>query len=316
MILITGGLGYLGGRLAEQLLQVGYLEIALGTSRVNADVPHELRKCRIINIDLLDDVSLDKACKGIKIIIHLAALNAQACARDPEKALMINGLGTLKLLQAAIRQGVSKLIYFSTAHVYGSPLIGEINEKTLPRPVHPYAITHRLAEDYVIEESRKGNIEGVVLRLSNAVGAPLDSSVNCWMLLVNDLCRQAVQDNELVLHSSGLQQRDFISIGDVAKVVGLMVDMHQGRNSEEIYNLGSGKSISVIEVARLVVERYKNQSGISIEIKVNNETAIIETTKLEYQIGKISSVVCFGNKTTLEQDIDKTLEFCGREFSG
>ena len=215
MILITGGLGYLGGRISVHLLKTSHSEITLGTSRSSVKVPPALRKCRIVNINLLDDENLDSACEGVSVIIHLAALNAQACANDPGKALMINGHGTLKLLQAAVRQGVSKFIYFSTAHVYGTRLTGEVNENILPRPLNPYSITHRIAEDYVIDESRKGNIEGVVIRLSNAVGMPLDSSVDCWMLLVNDLCRQAVQYEELTLHSSGLQQRDFISINEL-----------------------------------------------------------------------------------------------------
>jgi len=314
MILITGGLGYLGGRIADHLLKTGHSEITLGTSRLSVQVPPALRECHIVNINLLDDEGLDSACEGVSVIIHLAALNAQACANDPEKALMINGLGTLKLLQAAVRQGVSKFIYFSTAHVYGMPLTGEVNENTIPQPRHPYAITHRIAEDYVIEESRKGNINGVVLRLSNAVGMPLDSSVNCWMLLVNDLCRQVIQNEELMLHSSGLQQRDFISIGDVAVVVESIIDLHHGNNSGETYNLGSGKAISVIGMARLVTEHYQKQSGILPEIKINKKSLKTDIGELNYQVDKILSAGYLKSSAPIEYDIDEILDFCRREF--
>lgn len=315
MILITGGLGYLGGRIADHLLKTGHTEIALGTCRSCVKVPFALKECKITTIDLLDDESLDRACKGVSVIIHLAALNAQACVDDPEKALMINGLGTLKLLQAATRKGVSKFIYFSTAHVYGSPLIGKLNEDTLPRPVHPYAITHRVAEDYVIEASVKGDVDGVILRLSNAIGAPLDSAANCWMLIVNDLCRQAVESMELKLQSSGLQQRNFISINDVVRVVESIAYAHDGGDTGEIYNLGGDKSISVIEIAKLVAARYKKESRILLEVKMSKEDLGSDESELDYQVGKVISAGYLKSITPIEHDIDEVLYFCRKTFT-
>ena len=104
-----------------------------------------------------------------------------------------NGVATKRLVEAASRAGVKKFIYLSTAHVYASPLVGTITEQTLPNNSHPYASSHLAGESAVLNADERGVIQGVVMRLSNAYGAPMHKGVNCWMLVVNDLCRQAVQ---------------------------------------------------------------------------------------------------------------------------
>ena len=115
--------------------------------------------------------------------------------------------------------GVPRFLYFSTAHVYGSSLEGTITEQTCPRNLHPYATSHLAGEQAVLEAAQRGAIRGVVFRLSNAFGAPVSSEVNCWMLLVNDLCRQAVTTGELALRTAGLQLRDFVTLEDVTRAV-------------------------------------------------------------------------------------------------
>ena len=92
MVLITGGSGYLGGRISIHLEQLGY-QVRVGKSiKSNSNG---------FPVDLTDDHSINRACDGISFIIHLAALNAQSCSDSPEKALIVNSLGTLKLLKAA-----------------------------------------------------------------------------------------------------------------------------------------------------------------------------------------------------------------------
>jgi UDP-glucose 4-epimerase len=138
-ILLTGGLGYVGGRVAERLSRDPKNTISV-TSRdpKTADLPEWLSSQRCIKLDILNDKDIKKVCKNTDVIVHFAALNEIDSALEPQKALLINGLGTLKLVKAAVAAGVRRFIYFSTAHIYRSPLEGSISETTLPRPVHPY----------------------------------------------------------------------------------------------------------------------------------------------------------------------------------
>lgn len=218
-ILITGGLGYVGGRASQKLSESSICNVLLGTRRMDCETPRWLDKAVIIRMDLLSEDSLSEACKNVRYIIHLAALNKTECADDPEVAVRVNTLGTLKLLKAAERAGVERFIYMSTAHIYKSPLIGTITEDTLPRPLHPYAITHKAAEDFVFASHDRKRLVGIVVRLSNGFGVPAHKDVNCWTLLANDLCRQAATTGKLVLKSAGLQRRDFITLTDVGRAL-------------------------------------------------------------------------------------------------
>jgi len=198
-ILITGGLGYLGGRITRALA---------GSSRFSVWVTTRRRRCpplswlspeRCLYMDLMSDREVRAVCEGMDAVIHLAAMNEHESSADPMKALLVNGAGTLRLIEASLAAGVRRFIYLSTAHVYGSPLTGRITEETVPRPVHPYAITHRIAEDFVLAARSQGSLEGIVVRLSNGIGPPIFEDVNRWTLVGNDLCRQAVTNRALRL---------------------------------------------------------------------------------------------------------------------
>src|SRR5471032_17712 len=109
-VLITGGLGYVGGRVAQALAQCGRHRVLLSTQRAEPGPPTWLSTAEMVPLDVTRDADFDQACKGITSIVHLAALNEQDSVADPQRALLVNGLGTLKLLQAAQRAGVARFI--------------------------------------------------------------------------------------------------------------------------------------------------------------------------------------------------------------
>ena len=256
MILITGGLGYLGGRIAASLITQG-LKVRLGSSRINPHIPKELSNCDIVHMDFMSQDSINLACQEVDTIIHLAGMNASACRKNPEKALLLKGVGTQKLLLAAQLNSIKTVIYFSTVHVYSSPLNGDFDERSLPRPSHPYAITHRLAEDLVLEANDKTDMDGIVFRLSNAVGSPVSADVDCWTLVVNDLCRQIACNGEMSLNSNRVVQRDYVSIGYICDLLSQIItyDSLTKAQAGRISNLSSGKSTSLGDLVDLLQDR-------------------------------------------------------------
>jgi len=100
MVLITGGFGYLGARIAKSLLNKGF-KVRIASSRLNPNVPDDLKFCDIVHIDLKNTASTDKACFGVESVIHLAALNSLECEKDPNLAEKINSVGTLNVLDSA-----------------------------------------------------------------------------------------------------------------------------------------------------------------------------------------------------------------------
>ena len=264
-ILIAGGFGFVGGRLAVHLANEGH-KIILG-SRKAIRPPVWLQQAEIAQINWDDVTSLERSCKEVDVVIHAAGMNSKECATDPVAALTFNGLATKSLVSAAINEGVGRLIYLSTAHVYASLLEGDITEETCPRNLHPYATSHLAGEHAVLNASQRGEIQGIVLRLSNAFGEPVHKDVNCWTLLVNDLCRQAVETRKLVLKTTGLQQRDFVAITKVCRVMEQLVQTNDGAIHTGIFNVGSGLSRSVLGMAYLIQQRCYQIFGFLSELQ-------------------------------------------------
>ena len=154
-ILIAGGFGFVGGRLAEHFLQAGH-QIVLG-SRNESNPPDWLPQAEVAQIKWNDDCDLESSCEGVDVIIHAAGMNVQDCAADPATALDFNGVATANLVEAASRAGVKKFIYLSTAHIYASLLVSTITEETLPRNLHPYATSHLAGEHAVLSASSRGD---------------------------------------------------------------------------------------------------------------------------------------------------------------
>ena len=251
--------------------------------------------------------------QGVQGVVHLAALDENRCREDPQAALEVNGLGTLKLLAAARAAGVERFIYLSTAHVYGAPLQGVITEQTLPRPVHPYAISHRVAEDMVLTAQDQGLLTGIVLRLSNGLGPPVRPEVDRWTLLVNDLCRQAVTTGKLLLHSTGKQMRDFVTLLDVCRAVDHLLILPAEKCADGLFNLGGECALTISEMARRIADRCQEVLGVKPQIHLSPSAQDQESNELEYCIDKLKSTG-FELHGKIDAEIDDTLVFCREAF--
>lgn len=310
-ILITGGSGFVGGRLAQHLYQARH-EIILG-SRNASRPPDWLPQAEVKQTKWHDDRALEQVCHGVDVVIHSAGMNAQDCLADPVAALEFNGLATARLIEAASRSDVKRFVYLSTAHVYANPLIGSITEESCSRNLHPYAASHLAGENVVLSASERGQIEGIVLRLSNSFGAPAHKDANCWGLLVNDLCRQAVQGGKLVLNSSGLQQRDFISLTEAVRVATTLSTRALDASLHGVFNVGSGVSQSVLELAQIVQKRCKLVLGFEPELQRLATGADERHEKLEYRTDKLNKVGITVS-SNYSDEVDRLLVFCNASF--
>lgn len=316
-VLITGGFGYVGGRVAQALAAAG-CEVRLATRQVSAATPNWLPAAELALLNWSARATLASACAGMDAVVHLAAMNEIDSARDPVGALLANGVATLELLDAAIQGGVKRFVYMSTAHVYGAPLQGRIDERTLPRAQHPYAITHKVAEDFVLAAHDQGRIEGVVLRLSNGFGAPAHAGIDRWTLIVNDLCRQAVVSDCLRLKSAGLQRRDFVTLHDVGGAVAHCLALSKEALGDGLFNLGGDCALRIVDMAQLVRERWAAMTGTRLRIErpepspgeVEKESLL---APLVYSSAKLQATG-FSLRSARDEEIDASLALCSRAF--
>ncbi len=312
-ILITGGFGFVGGRLAVGLAHAGH-RVVLGSRNVVAP-PAWLSLAEVVKIDWENATALKLCCIGVDMVIHAAGMNAQDCATDPIAALAFNGVATARLVAAASEAGVQQIIYLSTAHVYASRLVGTITEDTCPRNLHPYATSHLAGEQAVIGASQRGNIQGIVLRLSNAFGAPMNKSVNCWMLLVNDLCKQAVQTHKLILHSSGQQQRDFIAMNEVCRVVERLIVAKGNAYPTGIFNIGAGESKSVLSITQTIQQRCLQVLGFEPELQRKQDVEEDSFMPFIYRTARLAELGTSLDASNNIAEIDHLLRYCATTFN-
>jgi UDP-glucose 4-epimerase len=313
-ILITGGLGYIGGRLAHHLSSLNKYDIILAT-RNGAYAPDWLSNAEVVNSKWESITSLEQICVGVHTVVHLAGMNAQDSLADPKKALDVNANATNLLLKSAIKQKVKRFIYLSTAHVYDSHLKGVITEETVTNNLHPYATSHRIGEDLVRNAHQKNEIKGIVIRLSNAFGAPMHKEANCWMLLANDLCFQAIKSKQLFLHTNGLQFRDFITLSDTVKAIEYLIGCQISKLGDGLYNLGGSQSLRVIDFAQNIAKRCNIVYGYEPNITRSKDATSYDLLEpLDYRIDKLLEAG-FQLQGNGNDEIDATLRFCHNNFT-
>lgn len=271
-VLITGGLGYVGAWLTERLSSSGF-DVTTFSRNDRSDI---LRDCRFEKIfgSVENAADLKRLFFGRNwdAIIHLASVGASADSPDyAEKSLIVNALGTRNLLQAIAENGgagETHFVYFSTFHVYGINSGVADEDKTFPAPRSDYAATHLFAEYYVRQFHRTHRIPFTVFRLTNGYGAPKNAGGGGaeWKLVLNDLARAAIEKNVVKLSSNGRPRRDFVWLGDVCDAVEKC--LFKGA-ANEVFNLGSGSSISMSELAEAVKAAYEKKFAAPIAIEIN-----------------------------------------------
>ena len=263
-VLISGASGYLGGRIANYLAREGINVVGGGRTETKIDTGGAAIK--MIQLGWSNFDTLVENCSGFDVVIHSAGMNAKDCMAYPGVAMSFNGEETGNFVRASAKAGVKKFIYLSTVHVYSSPLSGIYTEKDTATNQHPYAYSNLIGEEKVIEETNKAtNTKGIILRLSNAVGSPIHKEVNCWDLVVNDLCKQVVEKSKIKILSRPNIERDFFPIVFLEKTIHKF--LFEKDINENIFNFCSSKSMTLKQTAELVRERAKKRLKIDVDIE-------------------------------------------------
>lgn len=298
-ILITGGFGYLGSKLSKLLADKGH-KIRIFSNNPPKNL--QKNKYEILIGDILDKKKINEACKGMDYVIHLAGLDQQACQNNPKLALLVNGTGTKIVLEAAQKEHIKKFIYMSTSQVYGK-LNDKVTEETTPVPINEYGKTKLLGENYC--KQFNNGMKCIIIRLSNAYGAPLtDSGTN---LVVNDLCKQSVENQKIILKTKGKQKRDFIAIPDLFQAIDILLNLETKDLKENIFNVGGNNSFSIYELAKLIAQTYLEIYGKEVKIEFDGNLNEVPITDFVYDISRIRKLG-FNPKAEMKEEIKESLE--------
>ena len=265
-ILITGATGYLGGRIARHLAERGHAVTGLGLVLPAGADSWRASLADLIQGDIRDDRVLDRAASAQpEVVIHTVSLDHRASEPLSPDVFSVN-VQPVHDLGARLAGLRTRFVYLSTAQVYGPFPLEDISETRPPAPANAYALTHLMAEEVGAMIARRSALRWVVLRLSNACGAPVFADCNCWWLVVNDFCRSALRRGRIELQSDGAPQRDFVSIRDVCRAAETVSLVPEDRLAFDCYNVGGGRTLTMLELAHKVAEAVRVATGQRVPV--------------------------------------------------
>lgn len=266
-VLITGANGYIGSRMVKVLAESGYDVLGHCYPTCPKDPVWKEYLSEIITGDIRSEQTIEKITdRAVDAAIHLVSLDHRQSNGHPQYVSSVNVQPTWNLLDGYFKKtSLSTFVYFSTVQVYGGALKGEVSEETETKPVNAYGLTHKLSEDIGRYFNSNSGINCINVRLSNSYGSPMFKDANCWWLVINDLCQQAVFDKKIVLQSDGSAFRDFIHGDDVCYAVERLISCNNKKNFNT-FNISSGSTLSIINLANIITELTKENFGYSCPI--------------------------------------------------
>nr|WP_298140486.1 NAD-dependent epimerase/dehydratase family protein [uncultured Pseudomonas sp.] len=245
-ILVTGGAGFIGSHLVDALLAEGHGVRVLDNLSMGklANLPLDNPRLRFIQGDVADAGVVDAAVAGCAAVAHLAAVaSVQASVDDPVATHQSNFVGTLNVCEAMRRHGVKRVLFASSAAVYGNNGEGRaIDEETAKAPLTPYASDKLASEHYLDFYRRQHGLEPAVFRFFNIFGPRQDPS-SPYSGVISIFTQRAQQGLPITVFGDGEQTRDFFYIDDLLVLLTQALQMPQV--VQGAVNVGWDRAISL-----------------------------------------------------------------------
>jgi UDP-glucose 4-epimerase len=257
-VLITGGAGFIGSHLARHFAACGDVTV-LDDLRSGHARNLDGTACRFVRGSILDDAALREAMTGAEEVYHLAAMvSVPESVAKPAECAELNTDGTRRVLAAASAAGARKVVLASSAAIYGdNPTVPKL-EAMPPEPKSPYAET-KLAGERLLEEYRRSHGLGTTsLRFFNVFG-PRQDPKSAYAAAVPIFIAKALRDEPIGIHGDGGQTRDFVHVTDV---VGALAYAGASAEMHGTYNVGYGRSQSILELAQEILRLTGSKSRI------------------------------------------------------
>lgn len=245
-ILITGGAGFIGSHVSDALLAKGHAvrildDLSTG-KRANLQLQHP--RLQLIEGDVADAALVAQAAAGCKAVVHLAAVaSVQASVEDPVKTHQSNFIGTLNVCEAMRLNGIRRVVYASSAAVYGNNGEGQsITEDTPKAPLTPYAVDKLAGEQYLDFYRRQHGLDPVVFRFFNIFGPRQDPS-SPYSGVISIFAERATQGKPITVFGDGEQTRDFLYVGDLVRVILRALELDEVQ--EGAVNIGLNQATSL-----------------------------------------------------------------------
>tara|TARA_Y100001980_G_C14537468_1_gene314448 strand:+ start:370 stop:1350 length:981 start_codon:yes stop_codon:yes gene_type:complete len=311
-ILITGGAGYIGSHVSHLLVDRGY-NITIIDSLLTGNKKLIPKKAKFINSDISNVKKINRILQKNKfdLVIHFAGLiRVDESVKFPKKYLNNNYEKTKIFLSICLKNGLKKLIFSSTAAVYGNPKKNKVSENNKLNPLNPYAKSKLMIENFIKKLSKKNDLKYVILRYFNVAGA--DKKMRTGLIskysthLIKIVSEVAVKKRKKILINGdnyktrdGTPIRDYIHVSDLAEAHLLSLRYLLKGNKSGIFNCGYGKGYSVREIIQTANKLFNNTINFSIGPKrpgdskyvVANPNKFIKTMKWKPKFNNIKKII-------------------------
>lgn len=247
-VLVTGGAGFIGGWIGRVLLQRGHSVTAFDnlTTGRREGVPEG---ATLVEGDVRDRSALDTALAGHDAVIHLAAqASVTESVEDPEFTFQANLVGGQNVLESMRQHGINRLVFSSTAAVYGNPVKVPIAEDDPKFPISPYGATKYAFEQLIHAYHHSYGLNAVMFRYFNPYGPNEHHDPETHA--IPNFIKATLAGTPIPLYWNGEQERDFFYVEDIAEAHVLGLE----RDGFHYYNIGSGKSVKVREVVETIFQ--------------------------------------------------------------
>ena len=295
-VIVTGGAGFIGSHLCEQLIKLGHKVFVIDNFS-NGKIKNLSKiknKITIIKQDIRNYKKIQKKFKNIDNVFHLAALSdIVPSIEKPDEYFTTNVDGTFNVLKASHQNKIKRFIYCASGSCYGIPKKIPTSEKSEISPEYPYSLTKRLGEEIVLHFAKIYKLNATSLRLFNVYG-PRSRTSGAYGAVFGVFLAQKLSNKPFTVVGDGKQKRDFTYISDV---VDALVKVSKLKNlKNKVFNVGSGTAVSVNKIVKLLKGK---------KIKIPKRPGEPDITYAD--ISKIKSLTGWAPKISIEKGINELL---------
>lgn len=298
--LVTGGNGTIGSHLVDLLINKGVETQVLVSGFRSTNHPNLINQdATVIHGNLLNPHDVEVATRDVDVVFHLGSILSHYCDAMPEVMFDVNIKGTWNLKKACNQNMVKRILFASTSFVYGEPKTNPVTETASLAPKGNYEVT-KLAGEKILQATHPYQVPYTILRLFNVYG-PRSYPDKLYSQATTTFILTALKKESIEIHADGKQELDFLYVKDAAKA---FVSCISNKTENKIFNVGSGKSVTINKLASTINQLTNNPTPIHYNAA---HPAYLKRVKAD--IKSINECVGWTPKTDLTEGLKETINF-------
>jgi UDP-glucose 4-epimerase len=306
-ILVTGAAGFIGSHLTDALLSaghevIGFDNLANGKLR-NLESALENNAFQFAEGDICDEAQVNEIMKGVDVLYHLACLGVRHSIHSPFENHRVNAEGSLRVLEAARQEKVSKFFYISTSEIYGDIQTFPIDELGVPAPKTVYGSSKLAGENYAYSYNVCYGLPTVITRIFNNYGPRAHYEGDAGEIIPRSIVRMLNGESPVVF-GKGDVTRDFFFVKDTARALVQLMDNEKVVG--EIINIGTGVEMTMKELMEVLIEEMELKDRMNIRFE---EDRPADVPRLWVDPTKFKALTNFSGEKEFREGLRETIAY-------